>query len=62
VHPDTAARFGIADEEWMVVETPRGAIHVKARVTKTIPVGIVCVQSGWVAGLQGAGAAALRPL
>jgi anaerobic selenocysteine-containing dehydrogenase len=47
VHPDTAARFAVADEEWMVVETPRGAIRVKARVTKTIPAGIVCVQSGW---------------
>ena len=31
----------------MVVETPRGAIRVKARVTKIIPAGIVCVQSGW---------------
>lgn len=47
VHPGTAARFGAADEEWMVVETSRGAIRVKARVTKIIPAGIVCVQSGW---------------
>ena len=36
----------------MVVETPRGAIRVEARVTKAIPAGIVCVQSGWWHGCE----------
>ena len=31
----------------MIVETPNGAIKVKARVTPNIISGIVCVQHGW---------------
>jgi anaerobic selenocysteine-containing dehydrogenase len=31
----------------MLVESPRGAIKVKARVTSNIVAGVVCVQHGW---------------
>jgi anaerobic selenocysteine-containing dehydrogenase len=47
VHPETAARYGIRDKEWMIVESPRGAIRVKARVTPNILPGVVCCQHGW---------------
>jgi anaerobic selenocysteine-containing dehydrogenase len=47
VHPETAASFGIRNKEWMIVETPRGAIKVKARVTARIVPGVVCCQHGW---------------
>jgi len=47
VHPETALRYGIENKQWMTVETPRGAIKVKARVTKNIVPGAVCVQHGW---------------
>ena len=47
IHPETAHHFGIKHKEWMIVETPRGAIKVKARVTQNIVPGIVCCQHGW---------------
>jgi anaerobic selenocysteine-containing dehydrogenase len=47
IHPETANRYGIKNKEWMVVESPRGAIRVKARVTTNILPGVVCVQHGW---------------
>jgi anaerobic selenocysteine-containing dehydrogenase len=31
----------------LVVESPRGAVKVKARVTANIVAGVVCVQHGW---------------
>ena len=47
IHPETASRYGIKNKQWMIVETPRGAIKVKARVTPNIVAGVVCVQHGW---------------
>jgi anaerobic selenocysteine-containing dehydrogenase len=47
IHPETALRYGIKNKEWMIVESPRGAIRAKARVTTNIVPGIVCCQHGW---------------
>jgi anaerobic selenocysteine-containing dehydrogenase len=47
LHPDSAVRYGIKHKEWMIVETPRGAIKVRARVTPNIVPGVVCCQHGW---------------
>jgi anaerobic selenocysteine-containing dehydrogenase len=47
IHPDTAAHHAIRNKEWMIVESPRGAIRVKARVTANIVPGVVCCQHGW---------------
>ena len=47
LHPETALRYGIKNKEWMTVETPKGAIKVKAHVTKNIVPGAICVQHGW---------------
>jgi len=47
IHPETALRFGVKNKEWMMVESPRGAIRVKARVTTNIIPGVVCCQHGW---------------
>jgi anaerobic selenocysteine-containing dehydrogenase len=47
IHPETALRHGIKNKQWMIVESPRGAIKVKARVTTNIVPGIVCCQHGW---------------
>ena len=52
IHPETARRFGVSNKEWMIVETPRGAIKVKARVTSNIVPGIVCCQHGWWQGCK----------
>lgn len=47
IHPDSAARYGINNKAWMIVESPRGAIKVRAHVTKNIVPGVVCCQHGW---------------
>jgi anaerobic selenocysteine-containing dehydrogenase len=47
IHPETAAPYGIKDKEWMIVESPRGSIRAKARVTDAITPGVVCCQHGW---------------
>lgn len=47
MHPETALRYGIKNKQWMIVESPRGAIRVKARVTTNIIPGVVCCQHGW---------------
>ena len=47
IHPDTAKPYGIKDKEWMIVESPRGSIRAKARVTDAITPGVVCCQHGW---------------
>jgi len=52
VHPETALRYGIKNKAWMIVETPKGAIKVKARVTGNIVPGAVCVQHGWWQGCK----------
>jgi anaerobic selenocysteine-containing dehydrogenase len=52
IHPETASRYGIKNQEWMTVESPRGAIKVKARVTTNIVPGVVCVQHGWWQGCK----------
>jgi anaerobic selenocysteine-containing dehydrogenase len=47
IHPETAQRYGVKHKQWMIVESPRGAIRVKARVTTDIIPGTVCCQHGW---------------
>lgn len=47
IHPETAKRYGIKNKEWIMVETPRGAIKVRARVTERILPGVICCQHGW---------------
>jgi assimilatory nitrate reductase catalytic subunit len=47
VHPRTAARFGVADGEAFTVHTRRGAVHVKARLTRGIRPDTVFVPFHW---------------
>ena len=47
LHPETATHYGIADKQWMIVESPRGAIRAKAKVTDAIAPGVICCQHGW---------------
>jgi anaerobic selenocysteine-containing dehydrogenase len=47
IHPESAARFRVTNKQWMIVESPRGAIKVRARVTPNIVPGVVCCQHGW---------------
>lgn len=47
IHPESAARYGITDKTWMIIESPRGSIRAKARVTDAIAPGAICCQHGW---------------
>ncbi len=49
MHPDTAHELGVADGDWVQVETPRGqgACRVKAHVTDATAPGIVATGMGW---------------
>jgi anaerobic selenocysteine-containing dehydrogenase len=47
VHPKTAMQYGIKDGDPIVVESNRGKIKVKARVTQDILEGVVSISHGW---------------
>ena len=47
LHPDTAAEYGISDGDWIYIETQRGRITQKARVTAKMRPGTVNCQMGW---------------
>ena len=47
ISPQTAACLGIKDSEYVIVETQRGSIKVKACLTDDIIAGIVQITHGW---------------
>ncbi len=47
ISPQTAAARDIKDNEWIVVETSRGAIQARAKFNKSLADDVVCSQYGW---------------
>jgi len=47
IHPQAAKDCGIKDGEWIWIETRRGKIQQKAKVTNGIKPNVVNVQHGW---------------
>lgn len=47
IHPSTAERYGIADGEMMFIETTKGEIKIKARVTEGIIPYVISIPFGW---------------
>jgi anaerobic selenocysteine-containing dehydrogenase len=49
VHPETAAAHGIADGDWVLVETEAGVgtCRLRAKVTDQTPPGVVSTGMGW---------------
>jgi anaerobic selenocysteine-containing dehydrogenase len=47
LHPDTAGKHGIAENEWVYIETKRGQIRQKARLTTDIDPRVVGVDYAW---------------
>ena len=47
IHPDTAAKYGISDGDWVFIESPRGKITQKAKLTDGIDPRVVNCQMGW---------------
>jgi anaerobic selenocysteine-containing dehydrogenase len=44
---ETAARYGIADGDWIRVKSPRGEIRMRARVSSDIMEGVVSLDHAW---------------
>ncbi|MFC1903115.1 molybdopterin-dependent oxidoreductase [Chloroflexota bacterium] len=47
IHPDTASEAGIKEGEWIIIETPRGKIKQRAKLSTRIQPNMVDVQHGW---------------
>ncbi len=47
IDSETAARYGIKDGEMIAVETRRGRIELRARVSEDVMPGVVCLPHGW---------------
>ena len=47
IHPDTANRYGIAKGDWMWIETRRGRMRQKAKLTDGIDPRVIHAQHGW---------------
>ena len=47
MHPETAAAHGVADGDWVRVESPHGWVKLVAETTPTIPPGVLMARRGW---------------
>lgn len=47
IHPETAKELGIKDDDWVLIETPRGRIKQRAKLTDGIHPKVVHVEHGW---------------
>jgi anaerobic selenocysteine-containing dehydrogenase len=47
IHPDTAAGLGIAAGDWMWIETRRGRMRQKAKLTNGIDPRVIQAEHGW---------------
>ena len=47
IHPTAAGASSIKDDEWVVLETPTGAVTVKAKLNASLNPEVVATQYGW---------------
>jgi anaerobic selenocysteine-containing dehydrogenase len=47
IHPSTAAEYGIVDGEKVFVETEKGKIKIRAKITKDMSQQVVSIPHGW---------------
>ncbi|MCC6473637.1 MAG: molybdopterin-dependent oxidoreductase [Burkholderiales bacterium] len=47
VHPDTAARYGVYDGEWVYLENDMGRVKRKVKVSRRVKAGHVHTMHGW---------------
>lgn len=47
IHPETAQKYGIKEDSWVFIETPRGRIKQKAKLNAGIDPRVVNVEHGW---------------
>ena len=53
IHPDDAARLGLADGALAAVRSAAGTVEVPVQVTDVVMPGVVCIPYGWGHGLPG---------
>ena len=53
IHPDDAARLGLADGATAAVRSAAGSVEVPVQVTDVVMPGVVCIPYGWGHGLPG---------
>jgi anaerobic selenocysteine-containing dehydrogenase len=61
LHPDTAAERGIRHGDWVVVESPDGAMRARARLNAGLDPGVVCGEHGWWQACSEIGAPGFDP-
>jgi anaerobic selenocysteine-containing dehydrogenase len=61
MHPLTAAQYGVADGQWILIETPRGRVRAVADVTASIIPDLVCANHGWWEGCEELGLPPMDP-
>ncbi len=47
IHPDTAAKHGIKENEWVVIESPRGKVRQRAQFSEGLDPRVVSAQHAW---------------
>jgi len=47
IHPEVAERHGIKDGDWVYIESPRGKVRQRAKLTIGIDPRVVAAQHGW---------------
>jgi anaerobic selenocysteine-containing dehydrogenase len=47
IHPETAAKHGIEDGDWVTIESPRGHVKERAKLTDSIDPRVVVAEHGW---------------
>lgn len=47
IHPDTAAKEGITEDDWVVIESPRGKVRQRAHLFAGMDPRIVATQHAW---------------
>ena len=47
IHPETAARLGISDGDWVAIETGNGRIYQRARLNPWLDPQVVSAEYGW---------------
>ena len=50
IHPQSAGKYNIGDRDMVIVETKRGSIEIRARVTEDIMPGVISIPFGWAQG------------